>query len=348
MLTELCHRKLLLKVTSLNKYDYIKRQLAKTNKKNDENYIITRIWHLLDDYAIKINTQQYVVRSDTKKKIEYGLIDLYFPQFNLAIEIDEAHHKTDLNQTLDEIRKNDIVNALNCEFIRIDATQSVDKIHEKIDQIVEKINRLKMEKSFTPWDMDKEYDPNTYIHQGYIDADDNISLRKVVDCCNVFGAGYEGYQGSGAAHKFEENTDIKRLKFFPNGTWNNELLENEEVFTEYNTNIEENKAYFQKRMYQYNQKTALFAYAKTSSGSFEAVFKGLYMLNHEKSNHRGVLTYDRISRIMPTYYPSNVNQPPRITVAHDHNGYKVAHFYTENQIRKFEHKYGDKYKIVKH
>lgn len=44
----------------MNKYDYIKRQLAKTNKKNDENYIVTRIWHLFDNYDIKINTQQYV------------------------------------------------------------------------------------------------------------------------------------------------------------------------------------------------------------------------------------------------------------------------------------------------
>ncbi|MEH6917512.1 phosphoribosylaminoimidazole carboxylase, partial [Priestia megaterium] len=66
----------------MNKYDYIKRQLAKTNKKNDENYIITRIWHLLDNYDIKINTQQYVVRSNKHQKVEYGLIDLYFPQFN--------------------------------------------------------------------------------------------------------------------------------------------------------------------------------------------------------------------------------------------------------------------------
>lgn len=331
----------------MNKYDYVKRQLAKTNKKNDENYIITRIWHLLDNYDIKINTQQYVIRTEKSGKIEYGLIDLYFPQFNLAIEIDEAHHKSDLNQTLGEIRKNDIINALDCEFIRIDATQSIEKIHEKIDQIVQKINLLIKEKWFMAWDLVKEYDPNTYIEQGYIDADENISLRRVVDCCNVFGSGYEGYQGSGAAHKFEEDTDIKRLKFFPNGTWNNELLENEEVFTEYNTNKEENEAYFQKRMYQYNQRTALFAYAKTSSGSFEAIFKGLYVLNHEKSKDKGVLTYDRISKIMPTYYPRDVKQPLRIAEAYNQNVYKVAHFYTENQIRKFENKYNRKYKIVK-
>jgi very-short-patch-repair endonuclease len=303
--------------------------------------------HLLNNYDIKINTQQYVVRSNKGEKMEYGLIDLYFPQFNLAVEIDEAHHKTELNQTLDEIRKNDIVNALDCEFIRIDATQSINKIHEKIDQIVQKINLLIKEKWFIAWDIEKDYDPKTYMEQGYIDADDYISLRRVVDCCNVFGAGYEGFQGSGAAHKFEEDTDIKRLKFFPNGTWNNELLENEEVFTEYNTNKEENEAYFQNRMYQYNQRTALFAYAKTSSGSFEAIFKGLYVLNHEKSKDTGVLTYDRISKIMPTYYPRDVQHPLIVAEAYNDNGYKVAHFYSENQIRKFEDKYKSKYKIVK-
>lgn len=331
----------------MNKYDYVKRQLAKTNKKNDENYIITRIWHLLDNYDIKINTQQYVVRSKKDGKMEYGLIDLYFPQFNLAVEIDEAHHKTELNQTLDEIRKNDIINALDCEFIRIDATQTINRIHDKIDQIVQKINLLIKEKRFIAWDIEKDYDPKTYIEQGYIDADDNISLRRVVDCCNVFGAGYEGYQGSGAAHKFEEDTDIKRLKFFPNGTWNNKLLENEEVFTEYNTDKEENEAYFQKRMYQLNQRTALFAYAKTSSGSYEAIFKGLYILNHGKSKDTGVLTYDRISKIMPTYYPRDIKHPPRIAEAYNYNGYKVAHFYTENQINKFEEKYKSIYKILR-
>lgn len=249
---------------------------------------------------------------------------------------------------MDEIRKNDIVNALDCEFIRIDATQSIEEIHEKINQIVQKINLLKKEKCFVPWDMDKEYDPNTYIEQGYIDSDDNVSLRLVADCCNVFGADYyNGFQGSGAAHKFEGDTDIKRLKFFQNGTWNNELIGNEEVFTEYSTNEEGNEDYFQKRMYQYNQKTALFAYAKTPSGSFEAVFKGLYLQNHKKSKDTGVLTYERISKIMPTYYPEDVKQPLRIAEAYNDNGYKVAHFYTENQIREFDDKYGCEYKIVK-
>lgn len=303
---------------------------------------------MLDNYDIKINTQQYVVRSNKNQKVEYGLIDLYFPQFNLAIEIDEAHHKTGINQTLDEIRKNDIVNALDCKFIRIDATQSLGKIHEEIDQIVKKINLLTEERWFIPWDVKKEYDPSTYIEQGYIDADDNISLRLVADCCNVFGAGYTGgFQKSGAPHKFEDDTDIKRLKFFPNEKWNNRLLENEEIFLEYNTIQKDNEAYFQKRMYHLNQKIALFAYAKTSSGRFEAIFKGLYILNREKSKNTGVLIYNRVSTIMPTYYPKGFKQPLRIAEAYNNDGYKVAHFYTENQIRKFEDKYKKIYKIIK-
>lgn len=32
----------------MQKYNFIKKQLAKTNKKNDENYVVTRIWHLLN------------------------------------------------------------------------------------------------------------------------------------------------------------------------------------------------------------------------------------------------------------------------------------------------------------
>ena len=43
------------------KYKYIKSQLAKTNKKNDENYVITRIWNRLDNEDVKFITQQYVV-----------------------------------------------------------------------------------------------------------------------------------------------------------------------------------------------------------------------------------------------------------------------------------------------
>lgn len=36
----------------------MKRQISKTNKKNDENYVITRIWYKLNNENIKFVTQQ--------------------------------------------------------------------------------------------------------------------------------------------------------------------------------------------------------------------------------------------------------------------------------------------------
>ena len=51
----------------MKKYNFIKKQLSKTNKKNDENYVVSRIWHLLNNPDVKMITQQYIVRDvDTK------------------------------------------------------------------------------------------------------------------------------------------------------------------------------------------------------------------------------------------------------------------------------------------
>ena len=74
----------------MNKYDYIKSQLWRARNKRDENYVINRFWHKLDLPDVKIVTQQYVTRPDG-----HALTDMYLPQFNLHVEVDEPHH---LNQ----------------------------------------------------------------------------------------------------------------------------------------------------------------------------------------------------------------------------------------------------------
>ena len=72
----------------MTKRDYIIRQIAKTNKKNYENYVVTRIYHLLNRTDLKFITQQYVNRPDG-----HALTDMYLPQLQLHIEIDESFHK---------------------------------------------------------------------------------------------------------------------------------------------------------------------------------------------------------------------------------------------------------------
>ena len=82
------------------KRDYLVRTFSRTKRKDYENYILNAIWHKLDRSDIQPVTQQFIKRSDGK----YALVDLYFPQLNIGIECDEAHHianeLSDTNRTL--------------------------------------------------------------------------------------------------------------------------------------------------------------------------------------------------------------------------------------------------------
>ena len=136
----------------MTKLEYVARQLSKTETKKYEHYIITRIWHLLNDLEIKPVTQQYVKRPNGR-----ALTDLYFPQLNLHIEIDEKHHNYQIEK--DKIREKDIFNATSHEILRIDVDQNIEAINKQVDAIVVKIKTEKAKnRKFDPWDLEKEQD----------------------------------------------------------------------------------------------------------------------------------------------------------------------------------------------
>ncbi len=114
----------------MDKKEFVIRQLARTKSKKYEQYVVTRIVHLLNDLDIKFVTQQYVKRPDG-----VALTDLYFPQISLHIEVDEEHHKA--NFKADQLREADIVNATNHEIIRVDVSKSIEEINGAISAIVE-------------------------------------------------------------------------------------------------------------------------------------------------------------------------------------------------------------------
>ena len=103
----------------MNKFNYLVRTLSRTNRKDYENYVINRIWNLLDDPEIKPVSQQYVKRPNGR----YALIDLYFPQLKIGVECDEFQHaqiKNENEKTQDEMRTDDLLSVIeNYEEIRI-------------------------------------------------------------------------------------------------------------------------------------------------------------------------------------------------------------------------------------
>ena len=72
-----------------NKTEYLIKTLSRTKRKDYENFVINAIWNRVGNNDIKPVTQQYVFNSTNN---EHYFIDLFFPQFNLGIEIDERHH----------------------------------------------------------------------------------------------------------------------------------------------------------------------------------------------------------------------------------------------------------------
>ena len=67
---------------------WISEQFKKSFGKKYENYCVSRIYHLLQREDVQIVTQQVLQRGNKKR----AMADLYFPQINVWVEVDERHH----------------------------------------------------------------------------------------------------------------------------------------------------------------------------------------------------------------------------------------------------------------
>lgn len=281
--------------SNVEKLDFISRQLARTYRKRFEQYVITRIWHLLDDTDIKIITQQYIVRPNGR-----ALTDLYFPQFSLHIEVDEEYH---LNQSeQDKLRDSDIINATGHEIIRISTSKGLQSLNEEIEQVVKLIKYKKQNcANFIKWDLGMEQDSNTYIQRGYIDLSDDVAFDKIVSAVNCFGHNYAGWQRGGASHAFEEGTIIWFPKLFPNGEWDNIITDDENTIYERNVNDDKAVAHIEKTISEGIHTRIFFAKVKDSLGKTKYRFKGKYTLSVEETDFEKGLVWKRVATRVRTY-----------------------------------------------
>lgn len=185
----------------MDKTEYLVKTLSRTKRKDYENYVINRLYHQLDDLDIKPVSQQYAKR----KGGGYAMIDLYFPQFNIGIECDEAHHLSQAE--MDELRFTDIITAIpefkNYEEIKIPVTYKVDgetrirdinEINAEISKVVEEIRKRKVsDKNFKAWDASP--DVEKAIVKGELDVEDDfiftqLELRSFFDKTGLVQRGY--------------------------------------------------------------------------------------------------------------------------------------------------------------
>jgi very-short-patch-repair endonuclease len=284
----------------MDKKEYIIRQLGRTKNKKYETYVVSRIIHLLNNFDIKFVTQQYVSRPEGR-----ALTDLFFPQASLHVEVDEPYHRDNIEN--DQIREGDIVNATNHEVFRINVSTSIEDINSQINEVVEKINNkikhLKDENLFTAWDIDLEFNPETYIKCGYIDVSDNVAFKTIKDACNCFGHNYSGYQQAGASHP-DPDIMLWFPKLFPNDTWINQISPDEETITERNVDDEIARNHIDGYINQTNgmrHKRIVFAKVRGNLGDTLYRFRGLYELSLKDSGLPIGLVWKRRQTRVKTY-----------------------------------------------
>lgn len=275
----------------MTKLDYIIRQISKTNKKNYENYVVTRIWHGLNNTDIKFTTQQYV-----KRKEGYALTDMFFPQLDLHVEVDEPHHLNFVD--LDKNREIDIIEATNHIVERIEITNDIKYIDSQCDNLVKLIQNLIIEKTknnkFESWDLEKEFNPDYYKTKGYLDVSENPAFRRTVDACNCLGQNYIGVQRAYFKSKKYENHYLWFPKFYENESWDNKITDNGETIIE-KCKIDGRKEKHYHDLINSKVKRIVFPRSIDNLGFALYRFKGLFEVDKEKSSIENGMVYKRIS-----------------------------------------------------
>lgn len=136
------------------KYKYLVNQLHRTAYKKHESYVIGSLIHDTNLSELKPCTQYYVRKNDEG----YALIDIYYPQIEIAIEVDESHH--DRNRISDQKRQKLVEENLMCEFVRIDI--KAGNVQKQIDNLksrmLEKLKSYEEEGKWEPWVKPKTMD----------------------------------------------------------------------------------------------------------------------------------------------------------------------------------------------
>ena len=178
----------------MEKIEHIALMLNRRTKgKKYENFIINSLYSKLSNPELIPVTQQYVKSNKNK----YYLMDLYFPQLNYGVEVDENHHLNKENTILDNIRAEDILSSIECEQGRItlfnenNSLKSYDEVNNQINDQVKIISRLIREKEEETgnklhWE-DNNDRKKQILTKGIFDINDEADYEGVTEIYNILG-----------------------------------------------------------------------------------------------------------------------------------------------------------------
>lgn len=252
---------------------------------------------------VKPVSQQYVKRGES-----FALLDLYFPQLHIGIEVDEAFHKS--NQTQDGLRMDDILAAVEEDeledflVLRIDATLPVDDLHRRIDEVVAEINR-RATKVHAEW-FTYEEELEQCRSQEFLSVHDAYTFKDIKDIANtVFGKNSKRYQRSYFSIGEQTWLWCPKLSIVEEGSWKsaaagwiNRLAEDWSYIDE----SHEDAAIVAERKETYgsggkaDQQRVVFAKYKDHLGFHRYRFVGVFQLRGISPLDDRFLRYERIRK----------------------------------------------------
>ncbi len=283
----------------LTKKEYITNQIKKTFGKKYENYVVTRIYSLINNSDVQIVTQKMFKRGNNK----IALADLYFPQFNIWVEIDENYHSSDSQKIADENRKKEIlinnkikrleeivnISELTEPYrIKVGEEQSLEDINKQINELVDIIKNKITKIDFIPWKCNYPQ-PKEYMDKS-IKYEDDIKFHTIQECMQLFEKTNDKYKVCCAWFNIKDDTYLwcPKLKLedydFQNCNWQNTISKDGTKIFESPQN--DNDIEIDADSLNWDEKRITFAYYKDENDIFMYKFRGVFKLAAVKGNTR--------------------------------------------------------------
>lgn len=284
------------------KLDYMARLFRSIRNKRFESYAIQRIWHQLDDERVQFVTQQYF-----KRENGYALADLYLPQINLVIEIDEGQHNIAENVVLDAKRSDEIQTISNADIERIKICKDLEKdewftlseFNQRIAEVVAIIKQRIKEQgdNFRPWSGDDMLSPEYHKKKGYLSVAENEYVKNIDDAAAIFNtkAIHKGFLRTAGFAVPGKKGFLVWLPSVNNRLWDNQLMDNGEKIVEYQKADPKKREAHVDDQIQRNETRITFFREKDALGFNFYKFVGVFKIDKDESKKENKCIWKRIS-----------------------------------------------------
>jgi len=280
---------------------YLSRLFKKVSSKPTELYVLTRLWHQLNDAEIQMVPQQYVGLPENR----YAMSDIYFPQANVFVEINEPpHYESDWRIELDRQRNEHILVRTGTEVKVVDCRESLANIHIQIDEIVslirERISIAREQGTFKHWRPNEARNPKYWKGRKIIRLEDDVIMNNIEAVCELFGADFRktklGFLRRGAIpHPTISDNTIWWPSAFARRGWRNNYLEDGELITESHDIAEKNQSHYH-RTIKWPHQRIVFYFNRDVLGFEGYYFLGVYQIDFSLSNENDGLIWRRIQK----------------------------------------------------